>query len=97
MPRYRIRFNIRALDDIETSISWGLENWGEELTIRWSRELYGIVYGQLSVFPLSCPVAPESAETGLEIRQLIFDRYRILFTVMDDEVLILYVRGPFHF
>lgn len=44
--------------------------------------------------PLSCQFAPESNSSEFEIRQLIYGRYRILFTVEEDVVLVLYFRGP---
>jgi len=53
----------------------------------------------LAEFPRRCPLAPESAEIGLEVRQRIYGFYRLLFTLVDadddgdaDTVRILHVR-----
>ena len=46
----------------------------------------------LAKHPERCPLAPETGESGLEIRHLIHDRYRIIFTVTDDTVHILDIR-----
>ena len=48
--------------------------------------------------PLACSFAPENAEFDFELRQALFktrhgDPYRCVFTVVDDEVRILRVRG----
>jgi plasmid stabilization system protein ParE len=54
---------------------------------------------RLSRDPLRRPVAPESRFVSYEIREVLFKTrkgkpYRILFTVVADEVRILRVRGP---
>lgn len=92
---FRIRLNVQALRDIEESVDWDLRNWGEEQTRRWAKELYKTIDDRLGSFPLSCPIAPESIELGVEVRQLIFSRYRVLFTIENEDVLVLYLRGPF--
>lgn len=45
----------------------------------------------LEEFPLRCPLAPESSDV-LEIRQLLYGPYRVLFTVTRDTVYILHIR-----
>jgi plasmid stabilization system protein ParE len=45
------------------------------------------------------PLAPENAYSAFELRQVVFKtlagrRYRFVFTVVDDELRILRVRGP---
>ncbi len=42
--------------------------------------------------PLCCQLAPESAFFKEEIRQLIYGKYRILFTVEGETVFVLRVR-----
>jgi putative addiction module component (TIGR02574 family) len=39
-----------------------------------------------------CPIAPESVHLEREIRQLLVDPYRILFTIVEREVHVLHVR-----
>ncbi|QDT63460.1 type II toxin-antitoxin system RelE/ParE family toxin [Calycomorphotria hydatis] len=53
----------------------------------------------LSDQPASHPLADENAELTMEVRQTLFRTrrgkpYRIIFTIVDEEVLILRVRGP---
>jgi plasmid stabilization system protein ParE len=45
----------------------------------------------LDLFPERCPLAPESGRQ-LEIRQLVYGVYRILFTVTKDTVYVLHIR-----
>lgn len=42
--------------------------------------------------PYRCALARENSHFAEEIRQLIFGKYRILFTVRDEEVHVLHVR-----
>lgn len=49
--------------------------------------------------PLKCPLAPESADHARELRQFLFktrkgQTYRGIFTVEDQLVYILHLRGP---
>ncbi|MEM8993480.1 MAG: type II toxin-antitoxin system RelE/ParE family toxin [Acidobacteriota bacterium] len=50
----------------------------------------------LAHMPLRCSVAPESQFVRYEIRQLLYGRtgrtYRVLFTIVDDQVHILHCR-----
>lgn len=46
----------------------------------------------LKSFPKRCPLAYENGLGGLEIRHLIFDNYRIIFSVQDKAVYILAIR-----
>lgn len=45
----------------------------------------------LDQFPERCPLAPESGPE-LEIRQLVYGAYRVLFTVAKDTVYVLHIR-----
>ena len=60
------------------------------LPAEWRR---GLLYAAQAVeqFPQRCPLAPESGP-GLEIRQLVYGRYRVLFTITLDTVCILHIR-----
>lgn len=46
----------------------------------------------LKSFPNRCPLAFENGLDGLEIRHLIFDNHRIIFTVQDKIVHVLEIR-----
>jgi plasmid stabilization system protein ParE len=93
---YNITFNAKAVRDIESSFEWGVNNWGEEQAVKWLRDLHSAVRRRLSESPLSCPVAPESSARGHEVRQLLYGRYRILFTIRKNEVRVIHLRGPYH-
>ncbi len=96
MKTYRVRYNPEAINDMDDSFEWGMRNWGELQALAWIRGLHALVRKRLVDLPLSCPIAPEGFESGFEIRQLVYGRYRILFTVKQDEVLVMYLRGPFN-
>lgn len=51
----------------------------------------------LSEFPERHSLVPqeEQEELGTEVRQIIFQRYRILFTIQKNTVYVLHVRGAF--
>src|SRR5947208_1147006 len=53
------------------------------------------IKGRLTSQPLSCSLAPESEDLGSAVRQLIVQRYRVLFIVEKKTVTILHVRGPY--
>ena len=42
--------------------------------------------------PMACGLAPEDDVSGHEIRQLLFGKYRVLFTIEETKVFILTVR-----
>ena len=59
--------------------------------LRWYEGLLK-AFRSLEKNPLRCPIAPESAFFEEEIRQLIYGKYRVLFTVEGERVLVLRVR-----
>lgn len=95
MIPYKVRFSPVARQDLADSYDWGIENWGLKATESWLNEIESRIFDRLSQMPLAYPVAPESEEFDIEIRQVIYGRYRILFQVRGTEVLVLRIRGPF--
>jgi len=95
MKTYSVIFHPDAETDINLSYQWGRRTWGESQASAWVRELQRAIKLRLTSLPLSCPVAPESDELGIAIRQLIVQRYRVLFIVEKKTVTILHVRGPY--
>jgi len=95
MAKFRVFFTPQALDDVLQSYEWGVANWGEAAAEKWLRELHRSVYERLAKFPKACQLAPESDELGVEVRQLLFMRYRILFQVEKKEVIVIRVAGPY--
>ncbi len=96
MPEYRVLFTPDAESEIFDSWVWGVSVWGSEAAENWLRELHVAVFERLTTFPFSCSLAPETVEFGSEIRQFIYGRYRLLFVVDGDAVIVLHLVGPFH-
>jgi plasmid stabilization system protein ParE len=95
MKKFNVVFHRDAIADINDSFEWGVEFWGKEKAIKWARKLYAACRERLSIFPESCPVAPETEDIEIEIRQLVIDRYRVLFIIENNTVEIIHVRGPY--
>ncbi len=93
--KYQVIFHSQAEQDIRISFDWGVRNWGKVEAEQWLRQIYRVCKKRLTQFPDSCPIAPESEEIGVIIRQLVIDRYRVLFTIQEKTVIILYVRGAY--
>ena len=93
--KYAVLYDPNAIKDLEDSFNWGVINWGENAAWRWFNELEDLIEKRLSTMPKSCPLAPENEKFEIEIRHLIYGRYRVLFTIGSDRVEILYLRGPF--
>ena len=77
MQKYKVLFHADAQTEIVSSYEWGCRVWGRERANQWIRQLRHTIRSRLASLPLSCPIAPESEEVGVEIRQLIMRRYRI--------------------
>ena len=95
MKRYQVEFLPSAKQDLRTSFLWGVNVWGKTPAERWLRKFSAICKKRLAQFPESCPLAPESEELERTMRQLIIDRYRVVFIVQGDMVSVLYVRGSY--
>ncbi len=95
MKKYKVILHSDAEADIESSFKWGCRVWGEENAKLWVRKLRRAITKQLTSLPLACPLAPESEQLDVSIRQLIVERYRVLFTVRGGTVTILHVSGPY--
>ena len=95
MTKFTVRVSPAATRDLWSSYRWGVEHWGEGNAADWLNKIESEVISLLALFPLAFPIAPESAELSVEVRQFKFGRYRVLFTVKKKDVLVLRVRGPF--
>lgn len=95
MKKYSIRYNPEAITDLEDSFEWGLQAWGLDAARKWYIGMNELLMRRLSSMPESCPIAPENNYFDFEVRQLNYGRYRILFTIKDNSVRVLYIRGPF--
>jgi plasmid stabilization system protein ParE len=95
MKNYSVIFHSEAETDINLIYQWGRRVWGYDQANAWARELQRAIKLRLTSLPLSCPLAPESEDLGIAVRQLIVQRYRILFIVEKRTATILHVRGPY--
>ena len=93
---YRVVLSHEAGRNIEEAFHW-IATDDLEAAKRWYEGLMDRL-NTLSQFPLGCPIAPETrlGLVGREVRQVLhgrgFWKYRILFVVEDDRVLIAHVR-----
>jgi plasmid stabilization system protein ParE len=91
---YRVITQPTAEAEVEDAYRW-LHHQSSGAAVRWYRGLREAIES-LESNPQRCPIAPESAFFGEEIRQLLYGKrrgvYRILFTVEEDVVSVLFVR-----
>jgi plasmid stabilization system protein ParE len=95
MKKYSVIFHPDAEIDVSSTYQWGRRVWSDKQAKAWAQELQCAIKLRLTSLPLSCPLAPESDDLGIEVRQLIVQRYRVLFIVEKRAVTILHVRGPY--
>ena len=94
---FRVRLTRDAEADFERRLTTLAERSPEaarRLNVRFEKALL-----RLREFPLSCGLAYESPAFPVEIRHLLFGsppkrRYRALFMIRGDEVVILAIRAP---
>ena len=80
----------QAEADIREAMRWMARHSPKKST-HWYFDVMNAIES-LSKFPARCPYAPERETFGLEIRHLLFDKYRILFVIEDETVHVLRVR-----
>ncbi len=94
MKHYQVIILPSAERDIGEAYEWLVEQ-DAEAAIRWYNRLLEVIFS-LDTFPERCPLAPESEFFNVEIREIFHGRrqhkYRILFTMSENEVYILHVR-----
>jgi plasmid stabilization system protein ParE len=91
---FQVIFRARAEADIAAAVTWLARN-NAAAAARWRTGLFRIVEN-LETNPDRYPVADESADLGLDLRELLYGRqrgvYRILFTIEGQTVNVLRVR-----
>ncbi len=92
--RYSIKVEPTAQRDIQLAYDWGKETWGVKQANKWSRELAKSIRS-LGEFPERYPLALENDEFKYEVRQMTFQRYRVLYTIKNEDVEVLHVRGAY--
>ena len=86
---YTVIIEKRAEEEITEASRWIAED-SPERAVLWHFEIEEAIFS-LENNPRRCPVAPENNLFSYEVRQLIFQQYRILFTIQDEEVHVLRV------
>ncbi len=79
-----------AEEDLKAAVNWIAQS-SRDRAVLWYFDATESIE-RLENFPARCPLAPESNKFGVEIRHLIFDKYRILFVIEDETVHVLRVR-----
>lgn len=87
---YRVEVTDTAQVDAGESYFW-LNEHSPEAALRWYEGLIK-AFRSLETNPLRCPLARESVFFAEEIRQLLYGKFRILFTVKSNTVYVLHVR-----
>lgn len=87
---YQVETLPQAETDIREAVRWMAQHSTKKAT-DWGFDVMKAIRS-LSEFPTRCPFAPERKTFGLDIRHLIFGKYRILFVIEDETVYVLRVR-----
>jgi plasmid stabilization system protein ParE len=87
---YQIIILPQAENDILEAIGWMSQHSTEKATL-WYFEIQQAIES-LTNSPARCSFAPERETFGIEIRHLLFEKYRILFVIEDVSVYVLRVR-----
>jgi plasmid stabilization system protein ParE len=92
---FRVDHTAEADTDLDTILEWLSEQGAGKYGLRWFRQLKEAI-AKLSQLPHRCPLAPENASFPFEVRQLLYGRkahrFRILFTIDADVVIVLHIR-----
>ena len=92
---FRVRTSARAKRDLDEILGWLLSRGAGLAGLRWFEGLRDALLS-LANLPERCPLAPENRNFPTEVRQLLYGRtghrYRVLFTIKRDTVVILHIR-----
>jgi plasmid stabilization system protein ParE len=88
---YQVRILPAALEDARDCYNYITEHFPDQALV-WFDGLLDVV-DSLSSMPKRCPIAPESAIVGTEIRCLLYRKYyRILYCIEGEIVRIYHIR-----
>jgi plasmid stabilization system protein ParE len=92
---FRVELSDQAQRDIAAIYDWLHSQQAGDAGERWFVNLRSAIES-LGNLPSRCPVAPESQDSSVEVRQLLYGRrshvYRILFAIEGDVVQVLHIR-----
>ena len=90
MPKkYRVEITKTAESDIKEIFEYILQD-SKKLAIKWVNEIERQI-NSLEIFPMRCPIIPETEELGEEYRHLIYGKYRTIFKIKGVKVIIMRV------
>jgi plasmid stabilization system protein ParE len=92
--KYHVVFELSGARDLDKSYEWGCQKWGKAQARKWHSEIVKAIK-TLAEFPERQPIAPENDEFDEEIRQMVYGRYRVLFTIRGNKVAVLHCRGGY--
>jgi toxin ParE1/3/4 len=87
--KYRVETNPAAEDDIRQTRDYIAAD-NPQAAQRWARDVERLI-NRLESFPFAHEVIPEAAELGVKYRHRLFGKYRIIYRVENDRVIILRV------
>ena len=92
---FRVEQTARAKTDLDTILEWLIEQGAGEPGLRWFRKLREAI-ASLSELPHRCPLAPKMQSFLLRCGNSFMaakpHRYRILFTIDGEIVVVLHIR-----
>ncbi len=95
MKKHRIELAATAKADLREATRWISDEASPAAADKWLARLYKTI-STLERQPLRCPLADENDDFPEEIRVLLHgkrhSKYRIVFTIREDTVVVLYVR-----
>lgn len=83
---YRVELSPSAFDDVDAVVSY-ISVDSADNAHRWRTRLFSKIAG-VGLLPRGCSLAPEDEFCAMEVRQFLFGRYRILFTIRDEDSLV---------
>jgi plasmid stabilization system protein ParE len=91
---YRFEFAAQARAEAEAAYEW-IARQSPTRAARWYKGLFAKI-DTLKTYPGRCPLAPESAAFGEELRQLLYGKrggvYRILFAIRGEVISVFSIR-----
>ena len=88
---FRVEIAPQAVADVDSVVA-SLRQVAPKAAKDWLDGLEAAI-ATLTEMPARCPLAPENEHFRVEIRQLLYGRYRILFTIAaPDEVWVVHIR-----
>lgn len=87
---FKVEFTYQAETDADIAYDWIFKK-SPTNAYNWFEGLLQAI-DNLHYLPERCPIAPESEEVGQEIRQLLYGKFRILFSIESQTVFVLHVR-----